>query len=507
MILSQALNAAAMKNPGAAAVLDLGKTLSYSDMRKKVAQLSYLHQAEIGHGKRIAFLSQNTQAAALSFFAFSNIGCQSIFFDPADSPEEIVQAVKDLEITHICVSGDQLSRVNDIIRTYALGLTVVEIEKKKGGEYDPSYSPPPDHPLKETDPVLALRQKELGQETKYIFFTHKQLYTAATGIRRFYHFGANEKVMTSMSWAHPFSLVHGLLLPLFAGVTLAVNPQSPTHEEFIEYLAKNQINRFVDNPKFYYFLLSICMSAKYMLPGVRSVTVGAGNLSKSIRKTFNLLHIPVLQTYGRVEAVWTLAMEDSEKAKDSPAPAMLALPGFKYKVLNEEGDEIVSEGMRDGPLAIAGEAIMSAYFHPDKAMAEKASKVTIRGTWFYTGEIGRLEGEGEELAVRSLGPASDVLRSGTKFLVPEKIDDVARGINDVLDAAAFVRLDEKGNPSFGLAVVRQGKALSEAMILDQLKTRLSGKELPNTIHFMDAIPRDRFENVNRGALQRQFSAR
>lgn len=507
MVLSQALNTAGMKNPGAAAILDLGKPLSFSDMRKKVSQLSYLHQSEIGHGKRIAFLSQNTQAAALSFFAFSNIGCQSIFLDPNESVESLVQTLKDLEITHIAVSGDQISKVNDIIRTYGLNLALVEIEKKKGGEYDPSYSPPPDHPLKETDQILILRQEELGQPVKYIFFTHKQLYSAAAAVRRFYHFGANEKVLTTMNWAHPFSLLHGFLVPLFAGATVAVNPQSANHEEFIEYLAKNQINRFADCPKFFYMLLSICISAKYMLPGVRSVTVGAGTLSKSIRKTFGLLHIPVLQTYGRVEAVWTLAMDDLDKAKDASSPAMQALPGFKYKVLNIEGDEAPGPGFREGPLAITGETIMTAFFHPDKAMAEKSSKTTIRGTWFYTGEIGRLEGENDELTVKSLGPATDVIRNGPKFVTTDKLDDAAKGVTDVTDAAGFVRLDEKGHPHFALAVVKQGKTLSETQILEQLKTRLSSAELPHTIHFMDAIPRDKFENVNRGALQRQFSAR
>jgi acyl-coenzyme A synthetase/AMP-(fatty) acid ligase len=286
-----------------------------------------------------------------------------------------------------------------------------------------------------------------------------------------------------------------------------VNPQSPTHEEFIEYLAKNQINRFVDQPKFYYFLLSICMAAKYTLPGVRSATVGAGQLSRSIRKTLHLLHIPVLQTYGRVEAIWTLAMEDLEKAKDAAQPMPAALPGFRYKVLNDEGDEIAGPGMREGPLAITGETVMGAFFHPDKEAAEKASKLTVRGTWFYTGDVGRLEGENDELTVRCLGPGTDVLRANGRYLVPEKIDEIARGVPDVTDAAAFVRRDEKDQPSFALAVVRQGKNLSEATILTQLKTRLSGAEVPNTIHFVDSIPRDRFDNVSRGVLQRQFSAR
>lgn len=507
MILSQALSQAVLKNPAAVAIFDLGKPLTFSEMRNKVSQLSYLFQAEIGHGKRIAFMSQNTQSAVLSFFAFSNIGCPVYFVDPNESLESVAQAFKDLEITHIAISGDQNSRVSELSRSFGVSLPTIEIEKKKGGEYDTSYSPPPDHPLKETDLALILKHEEYGQPAKFIFFTHKQIYTAAAALRKFYHFGPNERVLTTMSWAYPFSLTHGMLAPLFAGITCAINPQSGSHEEFIEYISQHRITRFVDTPKFFYFLLSICSSAKYLLPGVKSVTIGTGTLPKAIRKTFHLLNIPVLQTYGRVEAFWTIAMEDLEKAKTSINPVMEALPGFRYKVLSQEGDEITGDGMREGPLAITSETLMTAFYHPDKAAAEKATKLTIRGTWFYTGDAARLEGDKEELGVKPLGPLSDLIYSGTRYLLPAKIDDFTKEIPDVTDAAGFVRLDEMGKPSFAVAVVKQGKGLSDGQIFQHLNSKLSGQEAPTTVHFMDAIPRDKFDNVNRTALQRQFSAR
>jgi acyl-CoA synthetase (AMP-forming)/AMP-acid ligase II len=507
MILSQALNTAALKNPGTPAILDLGKTLSFSDMRKKVAQLSYLHQAEIGHGKRIAFLSQNTQSAILSFFAFSNIGCPSIFLDPNEPTESIVETVRELEISHFAVSGDQLHKANDIIRTYGLNVQVIEIEKKKGGEYDPSYSPPPDHPLKETDPVLVLRHQELGLPTKYIFFTHKQLTAAASAVRKFYHFTANDRVMTSLSWAHPFALIHGMLAPLFASVCCAVNPQSGSNEEFLDYLAENHISRFSETPKYYYWLLSVCMSAKYKLPGVKSVTVGMGALPKSIRKTFGLLNIPVLQTYGRVEALYTVAMEDLEKAKDGKTAGLEGLPGFKYKVLNDAGDEIEGEALREGPLAMSGETVMTAFFHSDRAAAEKASKQAIRGTWFYTGEAARLEGKDSEIKISCYGPLTNVLRANRKYFTPEPIDEAARELSDVVEAAAFVTTDERGASTFSLAIVRQGKTLSETAVLQHVGAKVKGAGAPRKAYFVDEIPKDAFGNVNRAALQRQFSLR
>jgi acyl-CoA synthetase (AMP-forming)/AMP-acid ligase II len=505
MVLTQALGQAAIRNPGAPALIDLGKPLSFSDMRKKISQLSFLFQAEIGHGKRIAFLSQNTQAAALSFFAFSNIGCPVIFLDPAETPDSLAQAIKDLEVTHLCAGSDQVSRAADLIRSHGLSnLTVVEIEKKKGGEYDTSFSPPPDHPLQDSDPVLILRQSEHGQPVKYLFFTHKQVYSASTAVRRFYRFAANERVMTTMSWSHPFALVHGLLTPLFASATCAVDPQSPSNEEFLSYLAEQRINRFAGSPKFYYWLLSVCKAAKYLLPGTRSITVGGGHLPGSLRKTFGLLKIPVLQTHGRVEAIWTVAMEDLEKSREG-ASEMEGLPGFRYKVLNEEGDEIPGPGSRQGPFALSGEPVMTAFYHPDKTLAEKASKQTIRGTWLYTGEAARLEGENDEIKVKALGPLNDLIHSGQRFIGPEKIDAAARKLPGLADAAAFVRQDEKGRRFFALAVVASGKPPSEAQLLEALRQALPDQEAPQSIHFVDVIPRDAFDNLNRSALQRQFS--
>lgn len=503
MILSQALNNAALKNPGSPALLDLGKPLSFSDMRKKVSQLSYLFQSEVGHGQKIAFLTQNTQAAALSFFAFSNTGNTVVWIDPAENNDVIAEILKDLEVTQLCVSPDQVSRANELLRTKGLSAGVIEIEKKKGGEYDTSYSPPPDHPLKESDPVLILRQADFGSEPKYIFFTHKQVYAAASGVRKFYHFGSSDRLLTLMSWAHPFALVHGLLAPLLAGACCAVNPQSASNEEFLEYIGTNRINRFADNPKNLYWLLSIARAAKFTLPGVKSVTVGAGVLSPALRKTFAMLKIPSLQTYGRVEAVWTLAMEDSEKMKEQPR--LEFLPGMKAKVLNDAGDEMTGASKREGPLAVMGDAIMSAYFHPDKKLAEKASKLTIRGTWFYTGDAARLEGENEELTVQPIGPLDDVIKYSKGYLGAEKIDGFARELPDALDAAGFVRKDEKGQPNFAVAIVKQGKTLSEAQVLSHLGTKLSSGECPRTVHFVDVIPRNRFDEVDRAALRRQFS--
>ncbi len=503
MILSQALNNAALKNSSQAAILDLGKTINFGELRKRVGQLSYLHQVEIGAGKRVAFLSQNNTAVVQSFLAFSNLGIASIFIDPKESNDEILQVLKDLEISHIAISGDQKSRINDLMRTSGISLNVIEIEKKKGGEYDPSYSPPPERALKETDQILILRTDDQSVPTKYIFFNHKQIYTAVISIRRFYQLRETDRFFTTMNWAHPFALIHGMLLPILNTACCAIDPQLPTGEEFVEYLAKQHINRFVDSGKYFFQLLALCKTHKYMLPGVKSITVGVGTLPMGLWRTFSLLKVPVLQCYGRPENLWTIAMQSLENPEQSQS--LHCLNGYKYKVLDSAGDELPTENNPMGPLAICGESVMHAYYHPNKALVEKASKQKIRGTWLYTGDIASLSGNANEgFKLEFLGKSDEVIQRGDIYVNADRIDSVAKELPGVLDAAGFILYRESG-PCFACAVIKQNPLLKEYELLLQLQSRLDATCQPTDLFFVDEIPRDAFDNVRRKSLQLKFS--
>lgn len=505
MILTSALNQAANKNPGNPAIFDLGKGTSFKEFKDKVGQLSYLYLAEIGHHQRVAFLSDNNPALIYTFFALTNSCSLCIFLNLQDTDEEIAAFLKEIEATHIAVSNSQMRRATELMRNHGLSLPIIEMEKKKGGEYDKSYSPPPEIPLKETDTILVLRTAGLTENRpKTMLFNHRQLYHAATIIRRMYHLSPTDRVFTTLGWSDPFSLVHGLLMPLFNGACCAIDPQF-RGQEFVEYIAQHRINRFVDAPNFLFNLLLICQAQKYMLPGVKSVTVGHGVLSTTMRKTFSLLKIPVMHCYGMAENVWTISLEDGEKYEFQSEIRGRALPGLKYKVLNDAGDEIEGPERKEGPLCVTGETVMTAYLHPDPKIGEKATKQMKRGTWLYTGDIARMEGEGEELCVTYLGRQTDLLKTSDGYILLEKVDDALRGAAGVLEGAAFVRMDERGEPHMACAVVKQSKAAGAPEILAHCAQSLQAPALPETVHFLDSLPKDAYGNFNRYSLQRQFS--
>src|SRR4051794_37506644 len=137
MLLAQQLSLAAQKSANQGAIWFLGKELKYAELRKKIAQFSYLFQNELGPDARVAFIASNSTNFAISFFALTNVRAVTILIDPKWKPEDQAEWLQKTGATHVAVSGDLVPQVREMLRSQRLSLPLIEIEKKQGGEYDP----------------------------------------------------------------------------------------------------------------------------------------------------------------------------------------------------------------------------------------------------------------------------------------------------------------------------------------------------------------------------------
>ena len=179
---------------------------------------------------------------------------------------------------------------------------------------------------------------------------------------------------------------------------------------------------------------------------------------------------------------------------------------MKYKVLDENGDEVEGRGPRTGLLAVTSPSTMSRYYLPVAQESDKATKQVIRGSWLYTGDLVTLEGEYEDLRLDFLGRRSDILMDERDYLFPQSIDQALRGHAGVQEAAGFIVKDALSRLVFACAVVKvPGTAGNEKRILDWCKSRLPGKAAPALVVFIDVLPRDAGGNINRSRLTRLYS--
>ncbi len=503
MILSQILISNAQKNLGRGAFRYLGKETNYGELKTRVAKLSYLYLHELGEKARVAIVASNGPAYISTFFALSNTRSVCIPVDPTREPAEILACLKESKATHVAVSSDQVNRVREILQSEHLGLPLIEIERKVGGEYDPTFTPQPDHAPQETDVVLLLRTAGTTGRPRYVPLTHKQLHHAALSLRGLYHSQPADRFLTTLNWSNPFGIMHGMLYPLLTGAT-AVIDNGLEAAEFLAFLYESRVSRIVGTPPFFHKLLLTCKSEEKGLPGVKSITVGVGTLSADYRRIFKMLKVKVGQCYGQAEAVWTLAMADLEDETDPEAGFVgQGLAGLKYKVLGPDGDEVAAKGggERSGHLAVMGPSVMSGYFEN-----EAASKVALRGTWLYTGDYARLTGDNDTLRIHLIGRKDDVAYLDGRLLPASRVDGALKGVVNILDAAGFFVLKSMGKPVLCCAVVKvQGSPLTEKHVLDICAEKLPGESTPQIAVFVDAIPHDAGGVVKRGRLSQQYA--
>ena len=113
------------------------------------------------------------------------------------------------------------------------------------------------------------------------------------------------------------------------------------------------------------------------------------------------LPIEVEIVFGQTEFLWTIAMSNCSDEEESATPPLQPLFTYRYKVINEEGDEVEGEGSRSGQLAVTGPALMQKYIcrDADADAVEETRRRTIRGTWLYSGAEFTLEGAEDELTL------------------------------------------------------------------------------------------------------------
>ncbi|MCM2323951.1 MAG: AMP-binding protein [Oligoflexia bacterium] len=505
MLLSQQLATAAQKAAMQPAIHYLGKDLRFREFTRKVSQLSYLYQKELGQFSRVALLASNCPAAVASFFALSNARSMLIPLDPSLGFEELGKLLKATEATHLAISSDKASFVRELIRAERLQLPVIEIEKKMGGEYDASFTPMPESPPKDTDIVLMLRTGGVSESSRLVAFDHNRLQAAVQALRGPYRTVSGDRFLSTANWFHPFSFFHGLLFPILNGNTCVIE-HGVEKKDFSKFLWESKVTRLITTAESAREILHYGREAGGRLGPLRSMVVGVGSVTPELEELATATETPLLRCYGQTENGWTIAMEDHSEIGQSPRPGPRALSGLRYKVMDANGDEIEGKQERTGALAVMGGTVMVGYRGPDKKEYEKATKMKIRGTWLYTGDVATLHEDKEGiLRVQLRGRREQLLENHGKFIAPDAIDHAIRKIPGVLDGAGFITHDMQENPVLACAFVREeSRLLRPQDVLVQLRLLLQADEVPVAVALADSIPRT-LAGINRCRLARQFS--
>jgi acyl-CoA synthetase (AMP-forming)/AMP-acid ligase II len=127
-------------------------------------------------------------------------------------------------------------------------------------------------------------------------------------------------------------------------------------------------------------------------------------------------------------------------------------------------------------------------YHNNPEATDKA----LRGGWFHTGDLGRLDERG---LLYITGRESDMYISGGSNVYPREVEEVLLTHPGVAEVAIVGMPDPKWGEIGVAVVVRRDPSLTAEQLLSHLEGRSARYRWPREVFFWDALPKSGYGKI------------
>ena len=174
------------------------------------------------------------------------------------------------------------------------------------------------------------------------------------------------------------------------------------------------------------------------------------------------------------------------------------MPSTEVTIRDDDGRELALGEV--GEICVRGPQVMRGYWN----RSDETAKVMLPDGWLRTGDIGRFDQVG--LVYIEDRKKDMIIVSGFK-VYPNEIEDVMAHCPGVLEVAAVSKADEHSGEVVALFVVRKEASLTEQVIKDYARERLTNYKRPAAIYFRDELPKTNVGKILRRSLRDELARR
>jgi fatty-acyl-CoA synthase len=257
------------------------------------------------------------------------------------------------------------------------------------------------------------------------------------------------------------------------------------------------ITHFFAVPAPYQFMMQHPKFQGADLSRLRIAGVGGAPCALAILETWSARGVPLVQGWGMTETSPAGTMLDAADAIRKVGSAGKALMHTAIRIVDDEGNDVAPGGI--GELLIKGSNITPGYWNKPEA-----TKNSFTGEWLHTGDAARLDEEG---FVYIVDRWKDMYISGGENVYPAEVENVLFQLPQVADAAIIGVPNERwGEVGMAIIVRKSDQALEESDIIRHCLSRLAKFKVPQSVAFVDALPRNATGKVLKRELRAQFTA-
>lgn len=300
------------------------------------------------------------------------------------------------------------------------------------------------------------------------------------------------------AWGLPFSSTMVGATQVFPGV-------QPTPRDLAQLIQDLRVTVTAGVPTVLVGILGVLEQERFDLSSLRAVPCGGSAVPESLIAAYDRLGVPVIQAWGMTETAplatiskprSSMAEWDDDRRRAVRAKQGMSLPFVEMRVADEAGVAVAWDGQSIGELQVRGPWIVGEY-HDDT----RSPEAFVDG-WFKTGDVATICPDGY---MQITDRAKDVIKSGGEWISSVELENAIMGHPDVLEAAVIGLPHERWQERpLACVVVKPGRSLSAAQVMDFLKERVAKWWLPENVTFVDALPKTSVGKFAKRELREQF---
>ncbi|HVG31943.1 MAG TPA: AMP-binding protein [Pyrinomonadaceae bacterium] len=428
---------------------------TYADLRELATRAAgFLASEGINAGDRVILLSHNAPEWGMTYFGVVKAGATCIPVDPESTTDEVITFARAGAAAGIVLSEEMLREHTDL----AERLKEAGMENVRIWRFDEVFALPDQQT--EDQRIALLPARVHAQSVASLIFTsgttgspkgvmlsHRNLTSMVSMLSSVFEMTTSDGVLSVLPLHHTFEFSTGFLTPLSRGAQITYLDELtgealarsiknghvtgmvgvPALWELLHRRIRNKFNersRFVGDAADLLIRANAWLRDKTPLNlgslifypihegmggRIRYFISGGSALSDKVQRDFQGLGFTILEGYGLTEASPVLTVT-------RPANRMLTgsvgkpLPGVEVKIIEPDAGGV-------GEVIARGPNVMVGYFEN-----EAATRKVIVNRWLYTGDLGRLDDDGNLYLV---GRSKDIIvDTNGKNVYPDEIEEL-----------------------------------------------------------------------------------
>lgn len=291
-----------------------------------------------------------------------------------------------------------------------------------------------------------------------------------------------------------------------AGIQIVVPRFDP--ETFCRAVERERATHAVMVPSMLGALLAFPHLADYDLSSLQELVLGgAPPVPQWVDRAEETLGIHCRVGYGLTETCPVVSVSNVKRTLDGLPPEKrrlyaektgLPVIGVEVRVVRADGSDVSQNGVEMGEILVRGDSVMTGYWH-----RPEETKAAIRDGYLYTGDLAVRDSDGY---IDIMDRKKDILISGGENIASVQVEDALYSHPAVLEAAVV----GESNPTWGevpvaFVALRPGAQVSEADLLDHVRSRLARFKVPHRILLRDELPKTGTGKIMKAALRRELN--